>query len=140
MPKPTTAPSQRQKRVAEEVRHTLARIFERGEIHHEHLASTVITITEVRMTADLRLAIAYFRPLNAEADWSALNNAMQDVRGYLRRRIGETLRLKFVPDLKLVLDESFDEAARIERLLQDPKVRQDLGDAWKRPPGDPCNE
>lgn len=88
------------------------------------------------MSADLRTAIVYFRPLGPEADVAAIATAIQGVRGFLRRRIGETLRLKFVPNLDLRLDKSFDEAARIERLLLDPKVRQDIdGVAMTSQPG-----
>lgn len=119
-------PTQRQLRVAEEIRHTLAHVFERREVHHPDLMDAPVTITEVQMSADLRRAIVYFRPLGQEPNVETVSPAMDAIRGFLRRRIGETLRLKFVPDLDLRLDKSFDEAEKIERLLGDPKVRQDI--------------
>ena len=118
-------PSQRQLRVAERVRHVLAEMLVRGEVHDPIIEGHVITIPEVRMTADLRLATIYVMPLagrDADEVLAALNRHRQFLRGEIARRIN----LKFAPDLRFALDERFDEAERIEKLLRTPRVREDL--------------
>ena len=122
-----SSPSQRQLRVGELVRHVLADLLARGEVHDPVIQGHLITIPEVRMTADLRLAIIYTMPLggrDAEAVLAALNRNKRFLRGEIARRIN----LKFAPEIRFRVDERFDEAERIERLLRTPAVQRDLAD------------
>ncbi len=123
-PPATNGPSQRMLRVGEMIRHKLAEMLIRGEIHDDDLASHVITIPEVRMTADLKVAIAYVMPLggqNVETVIEALNRHKRYIRGELSRAVN----LKYAPDVRFVFDAMFDEAARIDALLNSPKVKAD---------------
>lgn len=118
-------PTQRQLRVGEELRHVLASIFEKGEIRDPGLVGVSVTVTEVRIGGDLRTATVFVVPLGGgESD--TMLSALVRARPFLRRRIAEEVRLKFVPDLLFRLDPSFDEAQRIEALLRDPVVARDL--------------
>ena len=120
-----SSPSQRQLRVGELVRHVLADLLARGEVHDPVIQGHLITIPEVRMTADLRLAIIYTMPLggrDAEAVLAALNRNKRFLRGEIARRIN----LKFAPEIRFAIDERFDEAERVERLLRTPAVQRDL--------------
>lgn len=122
------APSQRQLRVGEEIRHALAMILERGELRDPGLQGTPITVTEVRATPDLRHAYVYVVPLGgvqASSDLDAVLKALGRARPFLRRQISKMLTLKFSPDLHFEADETFDEADRIGALLRDPHVAQD---------------
>ena len=119
------APSQRQLRVGELIRHALADMLTRGEVHDPVLETTLVTIPEVRMTADLRLATIYVMPLggkNVEAVIEAFNRNRKFLRGEIARHVN----LKFAPDLRFLPDERFGEAERIEKLLRTPAVRRDL--------------
>ncbi len=110
--------SQRQLRVGEEIRHALAWVLERGELRDPGLTGVSVTISEVRVSPDLRNATAYAAPLgggDAEATIAALTRA----RSFLRRRVAESVHLKYVPDLTFRSDPSFDEATRIDALLRD---------------------
>jgi ribosome-binding factor A len=127
--KSSRGPTQRQLRVGEELRHVLADVFERGDIRDPGLAGVSLTVTEVRAGADLRSATVFVVPLGG-GDAEAMLSALARARPFLRRRIADEVRLKFVPDLIFRLDASFDEAQRIERLLRDPAVARDL----ERPP------
>ncbi len=118
------APSQRQLRVGEEIRHTLAMILERGELRDPGLKGASITVTEVRATPDLRHAHVYVMPLGGGDRAEALQ-ALKRARPFLRRHISKALTLKFSPDLHFALDETFDESDRIGALLRDPHVAQD---------------
>lgn len=120
------APSQRQLRVGEEIRHALAAILERGEVRDPGLGARPVTVTEVRMSPDLQNATAFVVPLGG-ADVEAVVAALMRARPFLRRRVAQAVRLRFAPDLVFTADSSFAEAARIERLLGDPKVARDLG-------------
>jgi ribosome-binding factor A len=120
------APSQRQLRVGERVRHVLAEMLVRGEVHDPIIEGHVITIAEVRMTPDLRLATIYVMPLggrDAEAVLAALHRNRRFLRGEIARRVN----LKFAPEIRFAVDARFDEAQRIEELLRTPRVRRDLG-------------
>jgi ribosome-binding factor A len=121
----SAGPSQRQQRVAELVRHALAEILSRGNLRDEVLASHVITIPEVRMTPDLRLATAYVMPLGGK-DERAVIAALERHRKTLRQEVARRVNLKFAPDLRFRRDETFDEAARIDALLRSDEVRRDL--------------
>ena len=117
--------SQRQLRVGEELRHVLAHIIERGELRDPALAATPVTVTEVRISPDLRQAWVYVMPLGGD-DQDAVVRALERARSYLRRRIAGAVHLKFVPDLSFRIDRSFEEADRIERALRQPEVARDL--------------
>lgn len=121
-------PGQRQLRVGEELRHALAHILERGELRDPLLAATPVTVTEVRVSPDLRQARVYVMPLGGSQQ-EAVVAALMRARGFLRRRLADSVELKFVPDLAFRLDRSFDEADRIERALRQPEVARDLPDA-----------
>jgi ribosome-binding factor A len=121
----TSGPSQRQLRVGELVRHVLAEMLSRGEIHDDVLAGHVVTVPEVRMTPDLRLATAYVMPLGGK-DLKPVLAALERNKRYIRAEVAEAVNLKFAPDIRFMADETFDEADRIERLLASDKVRQDL--------------
>jgi ribosome-binding factor A len=121
----STGPSQRQLRVGELIRHALAEMLSRGEIHDDVLASHVVTIPEVRMSPDLRLATVYVMPLGGK-DVKPVLAAMEGHRKYIRGEIAHAVNLKFAPDVRFLADETFEEADRIEELLRSPKVAQDL--------------
>jgi ribosome-binding factor A len=117
--------SQRQLRVGELVRHVLAEMLTRGDVHDPVLEEHAVTIPEVRMTSDLRLATIFAMPLggrDADAVLAALNRNRRFLRGEIARRIN----LKFAPDIRFAIDERFEEAERIEKLLRTPAVRRDL--------------
>jgi ribosome-binding factor A len=118
-------PSQRQLRVGEELRHALAAIFERGELHDPLLASRSITVTEARMSPDLRHATFFVTPLGGE-EADSLLRALAHARGFLRHRLAETVTLKYAPDVSFRIDTSFAEAGRIASLLNSPQVARDL--------------
>lgn len=115
------APSQRQLRVGEELRHALAWLLERGEVHDPGLAGTTITVTEVRVSPDLRNATAFIVPLGG-GDVPAILESLTRARPFLRRSIAKTVRLRRVPDLTFAADESFDTASRIDALLRQAGV------------------
>ena len=119
------APTQRMLRVGELVRHALADTLIRGEIIDPIIESTVITIPEVRMSPDLKLASAYVTPLggiNAQNVVKALNSHKKFIRG----KIVPQLNLKYAPELRFFVDDSFDEASRIDNLLRSEKVKRDI--------------
>lgn len=120
----TAGPSQRQQRVAELVRHALAEVLSRGDIQDDVLTRHVITIPEVRMSPDLKLATAYVMPLGGR-DEDAVLKALDKNKKILRQEVARRVNLKFAPDLRFRRDESFDEAARIDALLRSEKVRRD---------------
>jgi ribosome-binding factor A len=121
-------PSQRQQRVAELVRHALAEVLSRGDIQDPVLTSHAVTIPEVRMSPDLRLATAYVMPLGGQDEREVLQ-ALERNKKHLRHEVAGRVNLKFAPDLRFMRDESFDEAARIDALLRSEKVQRDLAKA-----------
>ena len=118
-------PSQRQQRVAELVRHALAEVLQRGEVQDDVLTAHVITIPEVRMSPDLRLATAYVMPLGGRDERPVLE-ALNRNRKALRAEVAHRVNLKFAPDLRFLRDETFDEASRIDALLRSEKVHRDI--------------
>jgi ribosome-binding factor A len=122
----TTGPSQRQQRVAELIRHALAEVLSRGDLQDEVLTKNVITIPEVRMSPDLKLATAYVMPLGGK-DEDAVIKALEKNKKVLRQEVARRVNLKFAPDLRFRRDESFDEAARIDTLLRSERVARDTG-------------
>ena len=118
-------PTQRQLRVGEIIRHKLAEMLARGEIHDDVLASHVITIPEVRLSSDLKLATAFVIPLGG-SDTEAVLDALNRNKRYIRAELAQAVNLKFAPDIRFRSDETFAEASRIEALLASSKVRQDV--------------
>lgn len=114
-------------KVGERVRHILSELLARGEVHDEVLSAHTVSVTEVRMTPDLRNAAAYAKPLLGEDEGEVLK-ALRTNTAFFQREVAKRLGLKFAPKLQFKPDESFDEAERIERLLSDPKVARDLGE------------
>lgn len=120
-------PSQRMLRVGELVRHALADIFARGDIEDEALVGAVLTVPEVRMTPDLKLANAYVMPLGgayAEEIVAALNRHAKFIRG----RVAPQINMKYAPEIRFYVDDTFEEAGRIDALLRSERVRRDLDD------------
>ena len=118
-------PTQRQLRAGELIRHALVEVLREEEIADPALAGVSVTVTEVRMSPDLRHAIVFVEPLGGEHADEVVAGLNRTTK-FLRGRLGRNIELKFTPDLKFVHDESFDEAARIGRLFEDPRVAQDL--------------
>lgn len=119
------SPSQRQMRVAEEVRHALAMVIERGEIRDPGLAGVAVTVTEVRMSPDLRHATAFVTRLGG-GTMDGVLDALHRARPFLRRRVAAAVRLKFAPDLAFREDTVFEQVDQIGRLLRTPEVARDL--------------
>ena len=126
MKKPQTGPSQRQLRVAEEIRHVLAELFERRDFRDPDLASAHITVTEVRMTPDLRHATVFVARLG-RPDIDALLPALKRASAYLRGQVAHTVRLRSAPDLSFLADEALEYATKIDKLMHQPEVARDLG-------------
>jgi ribosome-binding factor A len=118
-------PGQRLLRVGEEIRHSLAEIFERETFRDPDLANVSITVTEVRPSPDLRHARVYIVPLGG-GDPKPILEGLRRVKPFLRRRLGDMIHMKFLPDLVFSADTTFDEAARIANLLHRPEVARDL--------------
>jgi ribosome-binding factor A len=118
-------PSQRQLRVGEELRHALARVLQRGELRDPALQNVAVTVTEVRVSPDLRNATAYVVPL-AGREAAAVLEALTRTATYLRSQIAREVPLRFAPTLVFALDTSFDHASRIHELLHRPEVERDL--------------
>ncbi len=117
--------SQRQLRVAETVRHAIADILTQGLVHDPVLEGHLVTVPEVRMAADLKLATIYVMPLGGR-DTADVIEALDRNRKFLRGEIARRVNLKFAPDIRFRADERFDEAERIEKLLRTPAVQRDL--------------
>lgn len=126
-------PSQRQLRAGELIRHALVEVLREEEIHDEALHGVSITVTEVRMSPDLKHATCFVEPLGAGVEAaptsgheSAIIKALNAHARFLRGQLGRHIDMKFTPDLKFRHDESFDAASRIDALLDDPRVRADI--------------
>jgi ribosome-binding factor A len=113
-------------RVGEEIRHVLAGIFARSEVHDEVLATHSITVTEVRVSPDIRHATVFVEPLGG-ADEEAVLAALKRHGRYLKGAVGHSMSTRYTPELHFQLDHSFAEASHIDELLRNPKVKQDLG-------------
>ncbi|MCW3834592.1 30S ribosome-binding factor RbfA [Sphingomonas canadensis] len=128
MPRPTETPetrSVRLLRVGEQVRHVLSEILQRGEVHDDVLASHMVSVTEVRMSPDLRHATVFVKPLLGQ-DEPAVLKALRTNTAYLQREVAARVKMKYAARLKFLADESFDEGTHIETLLRDPRVARDL--------------
>jgi ribosome-binding factor A len=117
--------SQRQLRVGELIRHAIADVLARGKVPDDVIAAHTITVPEVRMSPDLRLATIYVMPLGGRAQ-QAVVDALERHKKLLRSEIVRRVNMKFAPDIRFRVDERFDEAQRIERLLRSPEVARDL--------------
>jgi ribosome-binding factor A len=117
--------SQRQLRVGELVRHALAEMLTRGDVHDPVIEGHIITIPEVRVTADLRLATIYVMPMGGR-DADQVVAAFERHKKYLRAEIAHRINLKFAPDIRFRVDDRFAEAERIDKLLRSPEVQRDL--------------
>ncbi|HYV89313.1 MAG TPA: 30S ribosome-binding factor RbfA [Candidatus Polarisedimenticolia bacterium] len=118
-------PSQRQLRVGEALRHALAEILARGELRDPELAGLQVTVTEVRVSPDLRAATAFVVPFGG-GDAAALAKALNRATGFFRMRLSDAVELRVAPTVHFAPDLSFDKADRIEKLLHDPSVIRDL--------------
>ena len=117
--------SQRQLRVGEAVRHAIADILAQGSVHDPDLEGHIITVPEVRMSPDLKLATIYVMPLGGR-DTEIVIAALERNKKFLRGEVARRVNLKFAPDLRFRADDRFDEAERIEKLLRTPAVQRDL--------------
>ncbi|MDQ0562901.1 ribosome-binding factor A [Rhizobium mesoamericanum] len=122
----TSAPSQRMLRVGEQVRAAITQVLQRGEVRDDVIERTVISISEVRMSPDLKIATAYVTPLGV-TDHDAVIAALNRNAKYIRGRLGPQLRqMKYMPDIRFRDDTSFDNYKKIDELLRSPEVRRDL--------------
>ena len=114
-------------KVGERVRHILSELLSRGEVHDDLLTAHTVSVTEVRMTPDLRQAKVYVKPLLGKQEGPVIK-ALQVNTAFFQREVAQRLGLKFAPKLRFLADESFDEASRIDQLLASPRVIRDLDD------------
>ena len=112
-------------RVGEQVRHILSEILARGDVHDEVLEKHLVSVTEVRMSPDLRHATVFVKPLLGKDEQIVLK-ALRTNTAYLQSEVARRVNLKYAAKLKFLIDESFDEGTRIDQLLRDPKVARDL--------------
>jgi ribosome-binding factor A len=120
-----SGPSQRALRVGELIRHALSDMLTRGAVHDPVLEGHLVTVPEVRMSPDLRLATIYVMPLGGR-DVNEVIEGLNRNKRFLRGEIAHAVNLKFAPDIRFRVDERFDEAERIEKLLRTPAVQRDL--------------
>jgi len=113
-------------RVGEQVRHVLSELLARGEVHDDVLQSHLVSVTEVRMSPDLRHATVFVKPLLGQ-DEDVVLKALRTNTAFLQREVASRIRVKYAAKLRFRADESFDEGTHIEKLLRAPKVAQDLG-------------
>jgi ribosome-binding factor A len=121
------APGQRQLRVGELIRHALAEALQRGDIHDPAFEGVIVTVPEVRMTPDLKNATVFIVPLGGKGGDDIIDAFERNSR-YLRGVVAKKVNLRFAPELRFRLDQSFDEGDRIDALLRSPEVRRDLDD------------
>ncbi|ONF95602.1 30S ribosome-binding factor RbfA [Sphingomonas jeddahensis] len=113
-------------RVGEQVRHILSEILQRGDVHDDVLATHMVSITEVRMSPDLRHATVFVKPLLGKDEEKVLK-ALRTNTAYLQREVATRVKMKYAAKLKFLGDESFDEGSHIDQLLRSPAVARDLG-------------
>ncbi len=118
-------PSQRMLRVGEQIRRTLSDVLMRGEVHDTDLNRMSITVSEVRVSPDLRIATAYVLPLGGHDRDDAIA-ALARHRGFLRHLVGKSMTLKHTPDLRFMIDETFDQMEKTRALLDQEQVRRDI--------------
>jgi ribosome-binding factor A len=120
-----SGPSQRALRAGELVRHAVAEIFSRGDVHDPVIETHLITVPEVKMSPDLRQATIYIMPLGGHDEKEVLA-ALERNKRFLRGEIAHRINMKFAPDIHFRIDDRFDEADRIDKLLRSPQVQRDL--------------
>lgn len=120
------APSQRQLRVGEEIRHGLSSILSRGEVRDPDVADTSITITEVDVSPDMRSAVVFVMPLGGERGPEAVAGLTR-AASFLRSALGREVRLRFLPSMSFLLDTGFERAGRMDQVMRSPEVSRDLG-------------
>ena len=113
-------------RVGEQVRHVLSELLQRGDVHDDVLQSHLVSVTEVRMSADLRHATVFVKPLLGQ-DEEAVLKALRTHTAFFQKEVARRMTTKYAAKIKFLADESFDEGSRIDALLRDPKVAQDIG-------------
>ena len=113
-------------RVGEQVRHILSDILARGDVHDDTLQSHLVSVTEVRMSPDLRHALVFVKPLLGQ-DEEVVLKALRTHTAFLQREVASRVQLKYAAKLKFRADESFDEGGKIDTLLRKPHVAQDIG-------------
>ncbi len=131
MPRPQLTPETRSVRllkVGEQVRHVISELLTRQQVHDEVLTATSVSVTEVRMSPDLRHAMVFVKPLLGTQEDEVLK-ALRTNTAYFQREVAKACKLKYAAKLRFQADESFDVAQKIDALLADPKVARDLGDA-----------
>ncbi len=122
----TKAQSQRQLRVGEQVRHALADVLQRGEVRDDLIETTVVSVAEVRMSPDLKIATAFVAPLGARDDEAVIEALNRNAR-FIRGKVSPALRqMKYMPEFRFRLDTSFDNFQKIDKLLKSPEVARDL--------------
>ncbi len=112
-------------RVGEQMRHILSEILMRGDVHDDLLQSHLVSVTEVRMSPDLRHATVFVKPLLGQNEEAVLK-ALRTNTAFLQREVASRVQMKYAAKLKFLSDESFDEATHVEKLLKQPKVAQDI--------------
>lgn len=112
-------------RVGEQMRHILAEVLQRGHVHDETLAKHMVSVTEVRMSPDLRHATVFVKPLLGQ-DEAAVLKALRTNTAYLQREVATRVKMKYAAKLKFLADESFDEGSHVDALLRKPEVARDL--------------
>ena len=128
----SAGPSQRQLRVGEQVRHALSDTLQRGEVRDDVIETTVISVNEVRMSPDLKIATAFISPLGAPDDQAVIKALARNAK-FIRGRVSGALRqMKYMPEFRFRLDSSYDNMARIDELLRSPEVARDLDDGEQK--------
>ncbi|MEJ0011440.1 MAG: 30S ribosome-binding factor RbfA [Bauldia sp.] len=123
--KASRAPSQRQLRVGEVIRHALSEILQRGDVHDPIFETNVVTVPEVRMAADLKCATVYVMPLGGR-NMAEVVAAFDRNKNYLRGEVARKVNLRSAPDLRFRVDTSFEEGAKIDAMLRSPEVKRDI--------------
>jgi ribosome-binding factor A len=129
MPRPAATPETRSVRllkVGEQVRHVLSQLLTRQQVHDDVLSSTTVSVTEVRMSPDLRHAMVFVRPLLGANEDEVLK-ALRTHTAFFQKEVGSRLKLRYAAKIRFVGDRSFDVASKIDQLLADPRVARDLG-------------
>ena len=125
---PSSAPSQRQRRVGEQARHALSDVLQREDMRDPALEGAVISVSEVRMSPDLKIATVFVSPLSGDKE--AIIAALNRHARYIRGRVSPALRqMKYMPEFRFHLDTSYENFEKIDRILRSPEVARDLGDA-----------
>ena len=112
-------------RVGEQMRHALAEVLARGDVRDDVLEKNIVSVTEVRMSPDLRHATVFVKPLLGQDEEAAIK-ALRTNTAYLQREVAHRVRMKYAAKLKFIADESFDEGGHIDSILRSPKVKKDL--------------